>query len=337
LRNSAGSDSESGTLYGSSSAQSSQLDYVSGTTDGGPALHCGTGPDGYLVTAYNAVEVFIFRVDDGGYTELGHATGVYTAGQANRIRRSGGDLIYSKNGSDLFSVSDSTYTGGSPGAFSYAGDLIQDNWTDGASSAAYTLTAEQGSYALTGQATGLRAARRITATQGSYALNGQAVALRMGRASLTAAQGSYALNGQSVTLTGPEVSYSLTMEQGSYAYTGSDAAVDSEINIESGSYALNGNDVALRVGRKTSMAQGSYSLNGQALAIRVARTMTMGQGSYALSGQSVQLTQHDPTPVITMETGSYTLDGRQVALFGPGGSNAYITYRPNDPFGWWRP
>lgn len=130
-QNSAGSDAESGMLYNSSSANSSQVDYISGTTDGGPSLHCGPGPDGYLVTAYNAVEVFIFRVDDGGYTELGHTTGVYVATQPNRLRRSGASLIASVNAVDLVTVSDSTYIGGSPGVFAYAGNIIQDNWTDG--------------------------------------------------------------------------------------------------------------------------------------------------------------------------------------------------------------
>lgn len=133
VRNSAHADGDAGMLYSSSNVPDSQLDYVSGTADGGPAIHCAAGPDGYLETNYDATSLMVYRLDDGGFTFLGQVAGVYTAGQPNRMRRSGNNIIASKNGADVVTVTDTTYTGtsGSPGFFSYAGTLIQDNWTDG--------------------------------------------------------------------------------------------------------------------------------------------------------------------------------------------------------------
>jgi len=327
VQNSSGSDESSGMLYSTSNVADSQWTYTSGTTDGGPAIHCAAGPDGYFETAYDGSSRYIYRVDDGGFTYLGDVAGVYTAGQPNRLRRSGSNVIASKNGSDFLSVADTTYTGttGSPGVFSYAGNLIQDSWTDGAGGTAYSLALAQGSYAVNGQAAGVKADRRITASQGSYSHNGQAVTLRMTRGVLSAEQGSYSLNGQAVTLTGPDVSYALTLDQGSYAITGSDAAVDLEINIDSGSYALTGNTLGLAYGPRLNADQGAYALNGQALGIRVTRNLVLAGGNYAVDGQDVGIEQHAPAPVLAMDTGFYTLTGNQVGLIGSaaGGSGGY--------------
>jgi hypothetical protein len=77
----------------------------------------------------------------------------------------------------------------------------------------YTLTAEQGSYALTGQAAALRAARQLAAAQGAYALTGQTAGLQYGR-KVGAAQGSYALTGQAAAL---RAARQLAALQGAYA------------------------------------------------------------------------------------------------------------------------
>ncbi len=199
------------------------------------------------------------------------------------------------------------------------------------SGAARTIAVAQGSYTLNGQAKGLRADRKIAAAQGSYALTGQALALKHA-VKLQVAQGSYALNGQSVGLAGPIVGYALAMGQGSYSYTGSDAAVDVGINIGTGTYTLTGNAVGLKAGRKTSMGQGSYTYSGQALGLGIARTMSLAQGAYALSGQAVGLDQHAPAPRITIATGSYSLIGNQVTLLYSG--NKGDIFR-NLPLNWW--
>lgn len=63
----------------------------------------------------------------------------------------------------------------------------------------YSITAEQGSFALTGQAATVRPARKVVAAQGSYTLSGQAATI-LATKKIVAATGSYALNGQTVIL-----------------------------------------------------------------------------------------------------------------------------------------
>ena len=113
----------------------------------------------------------------------------------------------------------------------------------------YTLTAESGSFALTGQATGLAFNRTLAADSGSYALAGQDTGLAFNRV-LSADSGSYALAGQDATLTytpigGP--TYTLTADSGSFALAGQDTALkfNRVLAAESGSFALTGQDATL--------------------------------------------------------------------------------------------
>lgn len=330
VRNVAGSDTDAGAWYSSSSATSSQMDYVSGTTDGGPALHMGTGPDGYVITAYDGAIIYAFRLDDGSYSsELGHATGVYVAGQPTKLRRSGGNLITSVNAVDKLTVTDSTYTGGSPGIFSYAGNLIQDNWTDGASSS-YTLAMGQGSLALNGQAVSIKATRRMSAAQGSYALSGQAVTVKYGPKTALA-QGAYALTGQAVTLVGPIVGYSLSLAQGAYSLVGSDATADYAMSIGMGAYALSGQNVGLGLGHKMAAGQGSYALTGQILNFSKTNRLLAVSASYALTGQDLAFDQ--TVFSLPLESGQYSLQGNSVRLVGPEDNDTDIFH--NLPLTWW--
>lgn len=83
----------------------------------------------------------------------------------------------------------------------------------------YTLTAEAGSYSMTGQSVGLRAARKMAAAPDSYALTGQAADLKFGR-KISAGAGAYALTGQDAVL---RAIRKMAAEGGSYALTGYDA------------------------------------------------------------------------------------------------------------------
>ena len=180
-----------------------------------------------------------------------------------------------------------------------------------------TITAAQGAYALTGQAVGIYAARLLTAVQGSYTLTGQDAILTAARL-LTAGQGSYGLTGQTSVLT---VARLLTAVQGSYSLTGQDTALLATrlLTAAQGSYTLTGQDVTLTytpLGAYTLTAdQGSYTLSGQAAGLFTARLLTAAQGSYALTGQDATLTY---TPLgsylLTAAQGSYSLTGQTAGL-----------------------
>lgn len=179
---------------------------------------------------------------------------------------------------------------------------------------AYTLTAAQGSYSLTGQALALRVARTITAGQGTYSLTGQAAGLIPGR-KVAAGQGTYALTGQAAGLT---VTRTLFAGQGTYALTGQAAGLRRGLVLAAsqGSYGLTGFAANLVAARTVAAAQGSYSLSGQNVTLTYtpaagSATLVADFGTYALTGQDVGLRA---ARILAGDFGAYTLTGQDAAL-----------------------
>lgn len=230
-----------------------------------------------------------------------------------------------------------------------------------ASGPTYTLTAAQGSFTLSGQATNLLASRLLTAVQGSFSLAGQAANLLQNRlltaahgefvlsgqdanllASrlLTAEQGDFILSGQDVNLT---VSRLLTASQGSFALSGQDTGlfVSRLLTAVYGSFVLSGQDVTLTynpVGGYTLTAEsGSFTLSGQAANLLTSRLLTAAQGSFSLSGQAANLTV---SRLLTASQGSFALSGQDASLlvsrlltavygaFALSGQDVTLTYNP---------
>jgi hypothetical protein len=124
-----------------------------------------------------------------------------------------------------------------------AGDSV---WTDhyfGAGTAAYTLTADAGSYTITGQTANLTSTRTLTADAGSYTIGGQDATLSYGRI-LTADAGAYTIGGQDASLTSTRT---LTADAGAYTISGQDAALTSTrtLTAEAGAYVISGQDADL--------------------------------------------------------------------------------------------
>lgn len=153
----------------------------------------------------------------------------------------------------------------------------------------YSITAAQGSYALTGQAAAVRTARKLVAAQGSYALTGQAAGLKRGYR-LVAAAGAYALSGQAAVLRAAR-----------------------RLVAAAGSYALSGQAVTLTytLARSLVAAAGSYALTGQAAVLRLTRKLVAAFGTYNLSGIAVGL----------------SLDGAAPAVSRAGGDRKFATLR----------
>ncbi len=305
--------------------------------DFGCMVRCQSGSaGGVTMTDYNAadVECYVFVAGSFG-SFVDRDTGTYQTTSDVYMEVQGTSYVTKIGASTINSFTDATFSSGQAGIFMYDSGARVINVEVGnfSSGTAYTLAMGQGSYALTGQATALKADRRMSVGQGAYALSGQSVGLAYGH-KISMAQGSYTLSGQAVNLIGPAVGYSLAMGQGSYSLIGSDAAADYVIAMGAGSYTLTGNPVGLAYGHKIACAQGAYAYSGSAAALRATRIMVASQGSYALSGQAVGLT---PTAnkLMTAEPGLYTLTGNSVSLVPPLGG-AYPIDRPFDPFNWWR-
>lgn len=102
----------------------------------------------------------------------------------------------------------------------------------------YTITADAGSYTLTGVAAILKSARTMVAVAGSYVLTGTDAALKRGYG-IVAEAGSYAITGTAATLTSAR---RMVAEAGSYALTGTAAALKAAFRMaaDAGSYILTG-------------------------------------------------------------------------------------------------
>lgn len=173
------------------------------------------------------------------------------------------------------------------------------------------LPADVGSYAITGTATGLRIARRLALVPGAYTLSGTATALRTAR-KLAEAVGSYAITG---TATGLRTARRLAGTVGNYSISGQTVALRRgySMAVVPGSYAITGTATGLRTARRLTLLPGAYALTGAATGLRAARKLAEAIGSYALSGQSVTLT-YAPVSGEVAVPGGYVLTGNTVAL-----------------------
>jgi hypothetical protein len=186
---------------------------------------------------------------------------------------------------------------------------VTAEWTIGSGGPTYTLTAEAGSYAITGTAAGLRAARRILAEAGAYSLTGTAANLRLTKR-IAAESGSYSITG---TAAGFRASRRISAEAGAYSITGFDVAFTRARRMlaDAGSYLIVGQDVGLRASRRLTLDAGSYAITGTAAQLRRIRLLTANPGSYVITGTAAGLRA---SRRFTAEAGAYLITGTPAAL-----------------------
>jgi hypothetical protein len=128
--------------------------------------------------------------------------------------------------------------------------------------AAYEIDAQPGSFAVTGSAAGLVAARVVAATAGSYALTGSDAGLVYGVIYLLDAQpASFTVNGVAAGLVAARV---LSATPATFAVTGSQAGLvaDRVLSGDPGSYTVTGSQAGLVASRVLSGDPGSYVVTG---------------------------------------------------------------------------
>lgn len=178
----------------------------------------------------------------------------------------------------------------------------------------YTLTAEAGTFALTGQSATLSAGQVIAAETGTLTLTGQSAGLRAAR-HLTAEQGTFTATGQTSDLLR---TYRIAADPGTLAATGQAAALvytpasgAYTLAAEPGAFTATGQDAALTAARRIAATTGTYALTGQAATLAHGLTLTAEPGTLALAGQAATLTR---TRIMAAETGAFTLSGQAAAL-----------------------
>lgn len=162
----------------------------------------------------------------------------------------------------------------------------------GTSSVAYTLTAQGGSYSLTGGSAILKRSKYIGATGGSYSLTGQQA---------------------TITWTAGAVNYAFTLLGGTYALTGSNAVVSRNRKLTSigGSYSLVGANATLLRSKRLVSSGGSYAYTGQSATLKRSKYLLSSGGSYTINGSQAVITR---SRLLTAQGGTYTYQGAQATI-----------------------
>lgn len=175
-----------------------------------------------------------------------------------------------------------------------------------AGATAYTLTAAQGSFTLTGQAATLKRGLSLTAAAGSFTHSGQAATLKRA-IPLTASVGTFTLSGQAATL---RVGRVVTAASGAFTETGQAASLLAARILPAGvgSIVLTGQDAGLLAtgSYRLSASPGALTLTGQSAGLYRARLHTAAVGTFALSGQAAGFRF---TRVLAASVGALTLSG----------------------------
>jgi hypothetical protein len=198
---------------------------------------------------------------------------------------------------------------------------------------AYTLTAANGTYTLTGQAAALTTNRKLAAANGSYAVTGQNAGLSQGY-KITAADGTYTVTGQdaglnaarkltagsgTLTLTGQDAALSaahkLTAANGNYTVTGQDASLSYagsySMTASSGTLAITGQDAGLTVARKLTASSGTVTQAGQDATLKVHRKIALDEGTFVVTGQDVSLRAGN---TLSAANGTFAISGQTTTL-----------------------
>jgi len=153
--------------------------------------------------------------------------------------------------------------------------------------ASYTLTANTGSFSLTGQSTGLFKSLRLEAQAASFALTGNAAGFVKGY-SFTADSGVFAFNGINASFTRLLVAY-----------------------IDCGQFSLTCRDINLHIGYSFSVDSQSFSIVGLQNNLLRSLYISSGTGSFSIVGLQNNLLR---SLYISSGTGSFSIVGLQVNL-----------------------
>lgn len=143
-----------------------------------------------------------------------------------------------------------------------------------------TLTADAGSFTLSGQDAALSFTRAVISESGSFTTTGQAAALLQAKR--------------------------LASEAGTFALTGQQAAlrVSRRLTAQAGTFTLTDQSATLQATRSLTTQAGSFTLTGQSAVLARVRSITAQAGSFTLTGQSAVLVR---TRGITAQAGNYML------------------------------
>ena len=175
-----------------------------------------------------------------------------------------------------------------------------------------TLTADAGSFALTGVAAGLGLTRTIAGDVGSCALTGNATGLTTSRV-LTASAGAFTQTGVDAGLSAGN---NLTASAQSFALSGIAAGLlrQSTLTASGGSFTLTGNTTGLSRVQVLVASGGAFTFTGVAAGLNASRVLGAGTGAFTLTGIDAGLTPITSLSTLTAAAGAFTLAGVAAGL-----------------------
>ncbi len=173
----------------------------------------------------------------------------------------------------------------------------------------YTLTGDQASFALSGQAVTLTASRLLDAAQTTFALTGQLVSFGYSRV-LALDNGAYSLGGQDVAL---QAARSLTSDSAAFTLSGQDAGLLALrlVAADYATFSLVGQDVQFGNNLTMTGEFAAFAMAGQALGLAASRLLTADHSSFAVSGQDAGFSR---LLLLTAEFSAFLVSGQQVGL-----------------------
>lgn len=277
----------------------------------GACVRCPSTSTKTFYGVFNDNFIYIMKMVAGTQTNITNTANAPVSGDIYKVSANGSTIKSYCNGTEKLSTTDTAITGNLRTGIQLftAVDDALDDFEAADLLTHYTVTAAQGSFALSGQAAGLTRGWTLVAAQGTAALSGQTAGLKATR-TITAARGVFTLDGRTATL---QLGRTLTAAHGSLTLSGQAAELTATrlLTAAQGSVALSGQSAGLSPGRTLAASTGSVALSGQAAALFATRTIAASVGTLALAGQAASLLA---TRTITAATGAFALSGQSAAL-----------------------
>jgi hypothetical protein len=194
-----------------------------------------------------------------------------------------------------------------------------------------TLTADAGSYTLTGADTNIARSYTLMADPGSYMLSGADTPF-IRALFMSAASGAYTITGADTPF---DIGLFIIAEPGNYALSGSDTSFVRSLIMSgaAGAYAISGADTSFVRSLIMSGAAGAYTISGADVLWEHGYVIIGTAGAYGLAGADLQFVRTlfsvqdagsyaisgTDTPIyaarlMTLEAGSYSIDGSPVSF-----------------------
>ena len=173
------------------------------------------------------------------------------------------------------------------------------------------ITAESGTYSVSGQSVNFVTTYILRANQGTYTQSGQIASLSKSGAS---SENPAPLPHLGLVLGIASGSTVLNADPGIYSIVGSEGLVDLEMGAETSTYSLTGFDAGLNYQYYLVAQQGTYGIVGQDITFTVSGNVTMAaeQGTYLVSGQVTNVLRGYP---ISALQGFYSLAGQAAEVY----------------------